>query len=71
MFDQVEGVAACKSAGIEFYSPLDSELEKWKGTTKGLADEWVASYDENGLPGQEIKDEGEKILDMYEQAYMK
>ena len=69
--DQVQGVKLCKAAGIEFYSPPPSELERWKAMTTGLVDEWVAAYEAKGLPGNRVKEEVLKVLDMYEQAYMK
>jgi TRAP-type C4-dicarboxylate transport system substrate-binding protein len=69
--DQVDGVKACKAAGIEFYSPAPGELERWKGMTAGLADEWVANYEAKGLPGKKVKEEVLKVLDMYEQAYLR
>jgi TRAP-type C4-dicarboxylate transport system substrate-binding protein len=69
--DQVDAVKICRSAGIEFYRPVPSELDRWKGMTAGLADEWVANYEAKGLPGKKVKEEVLKVLDMYEQTYLK
>jgi TRAP-type C4-dicarboxylate transport system substrate-binding protein len=69
--DQVEGVKLCQAAGIEFYSIAPDELKQWKVETVGLADEWVAKYEAKGLPGKEIMEEVLKVIDMYEQAYLR
>lgn len=53
-------------AGVDVVELKGDQLAAWKKATQPVVEDWIASMDEKGMPGQEMLDRARALIEKYE-----
>lgn len=64
VFDEQKekGEEEAKEAGVEFIELPDEETEKFKKASENVSKEWIKDMEDQGIDGQKIYDEAERLI---------
>ena len=62
---QARDVKWMADKGDKFYSLVSAERAKWVKRVMPLHDEWIKKMEGKGLPGKEVKEETERLIEKY------
>lgn len=59
------GVEAAKAGGVQITELSEEELQTWRSAVSDIYSEWIADMNSKGLPGQEVFDETQRLIEQY------
>ena len=63
--DYEENIEIAKEHGVEIYELPEEERKKWEEATEVVHENWVEDMEEQGLPGREVLDEVNRLIEEY------